>query len=152
DFLGALLLRGTTTHNRQQIVDEVNKLHAGIQVVGGLGELTCTLECKREYFPRLLRLLGEILREPAYPASELEAMKREQKQALEAGRTDPQSLALNALGRKLRPCPKSDIRYQPTLDEDIARIDALTIDQVRRLYTEQLSGQVGEFAAVGDFD
>ncbi|HKB41818.1 MAG TPA: pitrilysin family protein [Gemmataceae bacterium] len=152
NFLGALMLRGTKTHNRQQIVDEVNKLQAGIRVGGSPGELTLSLECRRENLPRLLRLVGEILREPAFPEAELSALKREQKQRLEQGRTDPQTLALNALNRKLRSYPKTDIRYQPTLNEQIARVDAVTAEQVRRLYTEQLGGQVGEFAAVGDFD
>ncbi len=152
NFLGALMLRGAARHDRQQIIDEVNKLQGGIRAVGEPGELTFTLRCKRENFPRLLRLLGEILREPAFPAAELEALKREQKLATEQGRTDPQSLAMNALQRKLRPYPKADLRYQPTLDEAIAQIDALTVEQVRRLYAEQLGGQVGEFAAVGDFD
>ena len=61
------------------------------------------------HFPQMLRLLGEILREPAFPAAELEAMKREEKQALEQGRTDPQALAMNALQRKLRPYPQADL-------------------------------------------
>jgi zinc protease len=151
-LLGALMLRGTRSHTYQQIVDEVNKLQAGIRVVTDLGELTLALKCKREDLPRMLRLMGEVLREPALPANELEAIKREQKQALEQARTDPQALAQNALQRKLHPYPKSDIRYQPTLDEASAAMDAVTIDKVRRLYAEQLGGQVGEFAAVGDFD
>jgi zinc protease len=152
NFLGALMLRGTKRHDRQQIIDEVNKLQGGIQVGGDLGELTFTLRCKREHFPQLLRLLGEILREPAFPAAELEAMKREEKQALEQGKTDPQSLAMNMLQRKLRPYPQADLRYQPTIEEAIAQIDAVSVEQVRRLYAEQLGGQVCEFAAVGDFD
>src|SRR5262249_36545146 len=121
-------------------------------VVGSPGELTVSLECRRENFPRLLRLGGEILREPAVPEAELSALKRGQKQRLEQGRTDPPTPAPNAPNRKPPPSPKTDIRYQPTLDEQIARVDAVTIEQVRRLYAEQLSGQVGEFAAVGDFD
>jgi zinc protease len=152
NFLGALMLRGTKRHDRQQIIDEVNKLQGGIQVGGDIGELTFTFRCKRENFPPMLRLLGEILREPAFPAAELEAMKREEKQALEQGRTDPQALAMNALQRKLRPYPPADLRYQPTIEEAIAQIDTVTVEQVRRLHAEQLGGQVGEFAAVGDFD
>src|SRR5262249_3889370 len=41
--------------------------------------------------------------------------------------------------------------YVPTLDEEIARLDSLTAEQIRRLYKEQL-GSAGQFAAVGDFD
>jgi zinc protease len=38
------------------------------------------------------------------------------------------------------------------LDESISRLDTLTADRIRKLYAEQLGGQVGEFAAVGEFD
>src|SRR5262249_22991732 len=102
--------------------------------------------------PQTLRLLGEILREPAFPDSELNLKKQQMRQLLEQGRTDPATLANRALNEKLNPFPKDDIRYQPTLEEEFARVDALTADQVRKLYAEQLSAQAGEFAAVGEFD
>ena len=40
----------------------------------------------------------------------------------------------------------------PTIDESIQRLEGVTVDQVRKLYEEQLGGTAGEFVAVGDFD
>src|SRR5207237_651536 len=37
-------------------------------------------------------------------------------------------------------------------DENIARVNALTVEQVRQLYQEQVGAQAGEFVVVGDFD
>ena len=78
--------------------------------------------------------------------------KQQTKQSLEQGRTDPETLANRAINEKLNPFAKEDIRYVPTLDEEIGRLDALTAARVRKLYSEQLSGQTGEFVAVGEFD
>ena len=61
-------------------------------------------------------------------------------------------LAFRTLLRKLSPYPKDDVRYTPTVEESLQRLEAVTIDQVRKLYEEQLGGQAGEFVAVGDFD
>ncbi|HMC64293.1 MAG TPA: insulinase family protein, partial [Gemmataceae bacterium] len=66
--------------------------------------------------------------------------------------TEPMFLAQRALQRKLSPYPKDDIRYVPTIEESIARLEAVTLEQVRQLYAEQLGGEVGEFVAVGDLD
>ena len=74
------------------------------------------------------------------------------KQGLEKGLTDPASLAGNAMQRKLYPYPPSDIRYEPTIEETIAQVEAVTMEQIRRLYAEQVGGQVGEFVAIGEFD
>jgi zinc protease len=40
----------------------------------------------------------------------------------------------------------------PTLEEEVERVQAVTADQVRRLYQEFLGAQVGEFVLVGDVD
>jgi zinc protease len=40
----------------------------------------------------------------------------------------------------------------PTVEESLARLDAVTVEEVRKLYAEQLGGQNGEFVAIGDFD
>jgi zinc protease len=152
-FLGALMLRGgTKRHSYQQLGEECDKLNASVFLNSGLGSLSCTIVSKKETFPRVLRLVREILREPAFAQSELNAKKRELKQSLESARTNPQALARSAVRRKLAPFPKDDPRYVPTLDEAIAQVDAVTADQVRKLYTEQLGGQTGEFVAVGAFN
>jgi zinc protease len=152
-FLGGFMLRGGTQHHTyQQLVDEVNKLNAGISLNSGAGWLSCTFSVKKENFLPTLRLVAEVLREPAFTQSEFDLMKRQTKHNLELGRTDPPSSARRILNEKLNPFPQTDIRYVPTLEETISRVDALTAEQVRKLYAEQLGAQVGEFVAVGPVD
>jgi zinc protease len=151
-FLGSLMVRGTKKHTREQIQDLLNKLEAKLKAGSGTGQLTFTWQAKRATLPGLLDLLGEILREPTFPEKEFDILKGQSKQSLEKGLTDPQALAQRALMRKLAPYPKSDIRYQPTIEESLERLDKTTVDQVQSLYKEQLGGQVGELVLVGDFD
>jgi zinc protease len=40
----------------------------------------------------------------------------------------------------------------PTIDESLARLEKVTVEEVRQLYNEQLGGQHGELVVVGDFE
>jgi zinc protease len=166
-MLGALMVRGTKGHTRRQLQDELERLNArlsagaggggrrgrrgGGRAGGAPGELTFAIECKREHFPAVLHLLGEVLRAPTFPAHEFEVLKSQAKNQLERGLTEPRILAMNYLQRRLNPYPKDDVRYVPTLEESVARIDALTADRVRELY-RQLGGANGELVVIGDFN
>jgi zinc protease len=152
DFLGPLMMRGTKKHTREQIQDALNKLEAKLNASSGTGQLTFTWQAKRATLPGVLELLGEILREPSFPAKEFDILKAQTKQELEQGLTDPQALAINAIRRKLAPYPKDNIRYQPTIEESLERLEKTTVDQVERLYKEQVGAQIGELVFVGDLD
>lgn len=151
-FIGPLMMRGTKTKNRQQIQDELDKLGARVNIGGLIGDLSVSIEAKRDKMPEVLKLVGELLREPAFPAEEFEILKRQLKERIEKMKPEPNFLADRALRRKLAPYPAEDVRYTPTLDESLERLEKVTVDDVKKLYEEQLGGQHGEVAAVGDFD
>ena len=151
-FLGSLMMRGTKKHNREQIQDLLNKLEAKLNASSSTGQLTFTWQAKRATLPGVLDLLGEILREPSFPEKEFEILKGQTKQSLEKGLTDPQALAMRAIMRKVAPYPKDDIRYQPTIEESLERLAKTTVDQLERLYKEQVGAQVGQLVFVGDLD
>jgi len=56
------------------------------------------------------------------------------------------------LRRTVSPYDKDDVRYYPTVEEDIERANQMTLDQMKSLYSEYLGAQHGEVAVVGDFD
>ena len=152
DFMGSLLLRGTKSKTREQLKDALDKLHAVVSIQADAGELTVTLQTKKANLPGVLTLLREVLREPSFPEAEFETLKREEIDGFEQGKSDPQTLATNALKRKLAPYPADDVRATPTMDESVRRIKAVTLEQVRKLYEEQIGGTHGEIAVVGDFE
>jgi zinc protease len=151
-MLPGLMMAGTKKHDRRALQDELDRLGVRIGPGGGLGQLSFTVEAKRSTLPDALKLLGEILREPAFPAAEFDIMKRRARTGARAGRTEPTTLAANRLARALSPYPPTDIRYVPTLDENEQRIEAVTLDQVIALFQKQVGATSGELAVVGDFD
>jgi zinc protease len=93
-----------------------------------------------------------VVREPALAADEFDILKRGRLAMMERMRSEPQMLAMRQLQRQLSPYPASDVRYVPTVEEEIQRIQAVKVEQVRQLYQEFIGAQAGEFVVVGDCD
>lgn len=151
-FLGSLMMRGTKKHTRQEIQDLLDNMKSKINAGSGLGSLAFSWETKKEQLPQVLSLLKEIVREPSFPEKEFNELKVNQKQSLEKALTDPGALAFRALQRHLNPHAKDDIRYVPTIPESIERLGKLKLEDVARLYSEQVGAKKGEIVLVGDFD
>jgi predicted Zn-dependent peptidase len=106
----------------------------------------------RKELPDVLRLAAEVLREPTFPATELDLLKRQRATSLETSRTDPQSIASRALARHGNPYPVGDVRYAPTVEESIANNQAVTRDDVAAFHRGFYGASNAEIAIVGDFD
>ena len=148
---GSMLMRGTTKHTRQQVIDEFARLKATVNVSGG-NQATASIETTRENLPAVLRLVAEILREPAFAESEFEQLRQERLANIEQQKSDPQAIAVLAMQRHLRPRRPDDIRYVPTFDEQVAETRAATLEDVRRFHRDFYGASNSELAVVGDFD
>jgi zinc protease len=152
ELAGGLLMRGTRQHTRQQISDELNRLQARVNVSGGATAANAGIETTRDKLPGVMQLVAELLRDSTFPATEFELLKRERLSSLEEQRTDPQALSRIALQQRLTPFPKGDVRHVPGIDEHIADLNAVTVDQVKQFYQDFYGVQQAELSVVGDFD
>jgi len=148
----AMLAMGTKKRDRQAFEDTLDQLRAKLALGGSETETSARGQTVRAHLPDFLRLVAETLREPAFPAAEFDKLKREQTTALEEQRTDPQSIADRALQRWNNPYVKGDVRYVPTFDEELAEINAATLEQAASFYARFVGGANAELALVGDFD
>jgi len=152
DLLPQLMARGTRQLSRQQLKDAFDKLEATLGAGGSTGTLSVSVQAPRANLGACLDLVRQVLREPALADSEFDTLRREALAGLEWNRSEPQALASRALARKLNPYPKGDVRYTPTIDEEIAWIKEVKCEQVRELYAQYVGAQAAELAVVGDFD
>ncbi len=149
---GAMLMRGTTQHNRQQIQDELDRLKARINVNGTMTGASASIDTVRATFPDALRLAAEILRKPAFPESEFEQVRQAAIARAEQTRTDPQQIGLNQLYRHLTPYPVGDPRAISTPDQTIAELKKVTLADAKKFYSDFYGASHAELAIVGDFD
>ncbi|HEY8459448.1 MAG TPA: pitrilysin family protein [Blastocatellia bacterium] len=149
---GQMLMRGTTKRTREQIQDELDKLKARAGVFGSATQAGATIETTRENLPAVMRLVAEILREPSFPAKEFELLKQDALTSIEEGRSEPTQIAFNAFSRHMSPYPKGHVNYVKTIDEQIADLKAVTLDDVKKFHGDFYGADHGELAVVGDFD
>ena len=99
-----------------------------------------------------LALVGEILKEPAFPESEFEEIRRQNLAGIESQKSEPTTLAIVEFQRRMSPYPKGHPLETTTIDEDIAELQGLTLAQVKAVYTDLVGASHGDLAVVGDFD
>jgi zinc protease len=147
-----LLMRGTAKHTRQQIQDELDRLKAQMNTIGGPIRADVNINTIRASFPDTLRLAAEVLRQPVFPETEFEQARQASITNIESDRTEPQALAGKAMSRHISPYPKGDPRAVGTFDEDIEDYKKLTLADVKKFYADFYGASNAELAIVGDFD
>jgi zinc protease len=152
EFLGAMMMRGTTKKSYQDIQDLQDQLKAHMWISTRADGLTLHIETLRDKLPAALDLASEILTTPAFPAKELEIVRQEQLAASEQQLQDPQAVAWSVMSQLTDKWPKSDPRYQETPTEEIAAVKQLQLADVKRFYQDFVGAGHGELAVVGDFD
>ena len=101
NLASAMLMRGTREHTREQLRDAFDRLKANVSVSGN----GASIETLRPNLPAVLRLVAEILREPAFPASEFEQLKRSALTSIDDMKSDPDALAGLMLDAPPQPLP-----------------------------------------------
>ncbi len=152
EFAGAMLRRGTKNYTRQQINDEIDRLKAQVSVGGGATSANVSIETNRQNLPGVLKLVGEILREPVFPEKEFDNLKQQRITAIESQMSDPQAIALRTIGSHFKTRPKGHPMYAGSFEEDIADIKATTLEDVKKFYKDFYGASNGEMTIVGDFD
>ena len=145
---GSMLMRGTRKNSREQLRNRFDRLKANASIGGEGG----SIETVRASLPQALRLMAEVLREPSFPREEFEQLRRSSLTGIDSQRSDPGALAGLALARHLNPYPPEHWLYTATLDERSARLQALSLDEVRKCYADFYGASDSELAVVGDFD
>jgi zinc protease len=148
DFAGRMMVRGTTKYTREQIADELDRLHVSGRVSGAGASIQTT----RPNLEEALRLVVHLLREPAFPENEFEQLRNQTITALVSQRSEPEALASNALGKHFNIYPKGDFRYAPSLDEAIEEAKNVKREDAKRFHDEFYGANVAEVSIVGDFD
>lgn len=152
-FTGNLLDHGTLQRNRQQIKDQLDRLKARLSVGGSASGVTAFIETDRQHLAEVIRLAGEILRQPSFPADEFETFKQEYLAGIEQQKSEPTALGQNLYARISSPAyAKDDPRYTMTFAEETEAVKAVTLDQVKEFHKSFYGASHATAAVSGDFD
>ena len=147
-----MLKKGTSKHTETQLKDAFDELKASVDVYGEQDHVDVSIETVKENLSKVLALVNEILREPTFPSKEFEELRQQSLAQSEQQLSDPQALAQLAMVRHMNPYAKTDVRYTPTIEEDMAQTKALTLVEVKKFYKDFYGGTDATVSVVGDFD
>jgi zinc protease len=152
EFAGTLLMRGTTKHTRQQLKDEFDRLKANVFVGGGATQAFVNVTTTRPNLVEVMKLVAEVLKEPAFPADEFEKLKNEQLADVESQKSEPQPIAMTYIQRHINPYAPSDPRYITNFDEDVVNIKSVKLEDVKSFHKTFYGASDATMSVVGDFD
>ena len=153
EFALRMLRRSTSKRTSREIRAELVRLNLKGGLNGDALSVGGSLSTVRGSLPAALRLIGEQLRQPAFDASEFELEREKSLEALEAQLSDPAQLVRQAMSWHLASHYAPDhVLYEPTLDEKIARTQAVTVAEARDFWSAFYGAEGGTLAIVGDFD
>lgn len=150
--VGPMLMKGSRTMTRAQIAARFDAL-ATQAVVGGDSQAAIIyLDGKRETLGEALALAADVLRNPAFPQDQFEQLQLQAVTSVDSQRKEPGSLASMALAQYFDPWPKGHPHHVDSFDESLAKLKALSVDDLRAFHRDFYGTSEGEIVIVGDFD
>ncbi len=149
---GAMLMRGTTKHSRQEISDAFDKMKAQVMVNGTATSANAMITVPREHLAAALRLVSEVLHEPAFPASELETLVKQQATGIEAQRNEPQAKVMEFMGPLFEAYPAGHPAAYRGPDTRLEELKALKVEDLKAFHQVFYGANHAQFSASGDFD
>ena len=152
DMTGSMLMTGTKKKTREQINDELAKLKSELNINSSGQKVMITLESTKENLKAALALTREILREPSFPLNEFEKLKQENLTDIDAQKSEPQAIAFNILQKRTNNYELTDFRYPMSFDEQSAATAKVTLDEVKKFYTDFYNSAQATCVVIGDFE
>ncbi len=151
----AMLKNGTATRSKKQINDELDKLKSSIEISSTQTDpsgVSIQLVSDKDNCAATLDLLADILLHPSFDKNEYDKLVIDAGGELDKGRTDPQFVAFNTMTRTMAPYAAGHPLHTETAEEQLADLKAISIDDVKKFYTDFYGADHGYAAFVGAID
>jgi zinc protease len=146
----SMLDEGTLKHNKFEISDLLASHGAKLQFRPGEESILITGQCLTKDTALFIDLLAEQLREPAFPAEELEKVKTQAVAAFQHAMDEPSSMASVELSQKL--FPPGHPNYHRSYKEMVDAIRKPTVNDLRKFHQSVYGPHSCTLIAVGDID
>ena len=150
--LGELLTRGTQKHDRGAFSDELTRLKATLSISASASIASARFSTTNDNVAAVIALIADCLRTPALTAEEFDQVKRANVRDIESALKAPQSLASNRLAVLFDAFPKDHPYYSVPIEEQRARMEAVTLEAVRKFHAEFYGANHGQISVIGSFD
>jgi predicted Zn-dependent peptidase len=147
DLTAEMLKEGTRTRTAQELAKDASKIGGSVNVAVGDDRSFVSGDALAEYAPALIGLLGDVLKNPSFPASELARVKNNLLRQLAVSQADPQTMTLE----EFRKVMYGDHPYGRLLPTP-AMLGGYSIDDVTKFYRANFSAARTHLFIAGVFD
>ncbi len=152
EYASDMLDKGTSTMTREQIQEKFDKLKATVRIGGSANGVNVSIETSKPNLNEVIELVGQILKDPVFPAEEFEKLREQNLTAIEQSRSEPQAIAGRELQRHAQIYKKGHPFYTPTIDEELEDHRMVKLEDAKAFYKDFIGASSATFSAVGDFD
>ncbi len=147
DLSGDFFLEGTNSRSAEEIAQAAASMGGEISVSVGEDQTTVSADVLSEFAPAMVELLADIVRNPAFPESELERLKRDRLRQLSVSKTQPQQMAVAEFRRALYGNHPYG-RLLPTEEQ----LSAYSVEDASNFYSSNFGAQRSHVYVAGVFD
>lgn len=147
DLSGDFLLEGTASRSSEKISREAASMGGQVGVTVAEDFTTIGGEALADFVPQMVILLADITQNPAFPASELERLKRDRIRQLSVAQTQPQQMAIAAF-RKAMYGDHPYGRLFPVQEQ----LESYTLEDARGFYENNFGARRTHIYVAGMFD
>ena len=152
ELAAAMLNRGTENLNYQKLTEELDNLKTQLYISGSATGVRVDVATIKENLPRVLDLIHDALRKPAFAESEFNQLVNNTMMQLEEARLDPQTIAMDLVGKQLNHWPSEDPRYYRNTAEKIEQLKNVTLADAKNFWQAYYGANYADVSLIGDFD
>ncbi|HWJ91190.1 MAG TPA: pitrilysin family protein, partial [Flavisolibacter sp.] len=147
DLTGRMLREGTSKMNFATLSKKAAMMGGSLNVAVGPTQTTITGSVLSEYAPDFIKLVSDLVQQPAFPASELDRLKSDMKRRLITQKAVPQAQAQEQFFEAIfKDHPYGNIF--PTEE----MINSYTLQMVKDFYDQNFGAKRSVLYVVGNFD
>ncbi|MBS1950516.1 MAG: zinc protease [Cytophagales bacterium] len=147
DLTSALMKEGTATMNFKTISKKVAGMGGEVNINTGADNVTISGAVLSEFAPDLIKVIADIVMNPAFPASEVERLKSDLKRQLVVQKSVPQSQASEKFFQMIY----KDHPYGRTFPTE-EMLSSYTLDMAKGFYNKNFGAKRSVVYVVGKFD
>ena len=102
-LVSAVITKGTEKLSALEIAEKIESIGAGLGADASTDYFALSLKTVSADFPEMLKLLGEIMRSPTFPESEVELERKLTLQGIKSQKEQPFNVAFNQLRQQMYP-------------------------------------------------
>lgn len=143
-----MLQRGTMTRSKLELAGELEQVGADVEFSADAFAVQIVARSLAEDFPVLVRLLAEMLREPSFPADELEKLKQQTVAAIREQQSDTRWRAFERLSQTV--FDEANPFFVHGGERLLESVGSITVEDVRAFYEKFYGGRSLILSVAGD--